>query len=172
MHVEIKNTAFGRECNVPWESMQELEPGCRFCAHCSREIRDFSKLSRQEVKSLLKENKDLCGVFDIHQFAYEVKLPSPKWLMGMLIPVWLMVEPEVALGTERKVEKSILAERNDSIAKTSIREEKEEIKSEHRMLPKHSRRRLYLSKRFPFIHIRKRHRFGGAPRIPKMKKNN
>ena len=156
---EIKKTAFGLECNIPWEEMQELNPGCKFCAHCRREIVDYSAYTRKEVELLFAGNANVCGVFDVGQFAYEVKLPSFRFLAGILIPIWLLSEPSEAIGKEVKIEMTDMVYKRNPIARQEFASEKTTIAPTETRL-RIFRRKLYVSKRFPFIHFRRNRTMG------------
>jgi len=52
MAFQIKNTF---ACSENWDKMNPTEKG-RFCLSCSKEVHDFTKLSKEEIINVFKKN--------------------------------------------------------------------------------------------------------------------
>jgi hypothetical protein len=160
-------------CNQNWVNMKPTKDG-RFCDFCGKNIIDFSNHSIQEIQNYSKDKENLCGAFALEQLEPELvsaeKIISPlkKYLLVILSFINYEISgSNIVLTEKHKTEQSILPDTNDkkntkkTIPKPITSEEKKY--SEYNDCPPESHstsksHRLYFSKRFPFIHFRKKRR--------------
>jgi hypothetical protein len=159
-------TPFGIKCDIPWESMPVASENCRFCSHCQKEVHDLTRLSKKEFDELLVNEPEVCGRFGLNQVAYEIVFPT-KWFAKFLIPAFIFSASEIVAKDKPKTEI-----RQPSKANIDISENYLEYKNEISTFSNESLNTIggggihvFLNRRFPFIHIRKRYEVihTGAP---------
>ena len=82
VRIEIPNP-----CHESWDEMTPQEKG-RFCATCKKTVRDYTKLSDEQLTAILKNGKSHCGRFRKDQLARDFILED-QMLQWRRAAVWL-----------------------------------------------------------------------------------
>lgn len=82
MHLELS-----KSCGENWANMTSTEQNCRFCAVCSREVVDFSKMSDEKILQFIRQNPEkTCGRFhpkQLNRTLYTPRLGKRTGLMAI-----------------------------------------------------------------------------------------
>lgn len=173
-------------CNEDYDSMPSVSCG-RHCAQCDKIIHDFTHLSVGEIRSLKEQDPEICGIFRIEQvdpnIIREIRLPVRERIAIWISSVFLLTssgevfaqsghDPKIEQSegssnapslSGKEIEKNMQKGNHISLSRSTPPEEESEslmIKSKRRNKRHYSSRRVYLDKRFPFIHRRRRYRMG------------
>ena len=143
----------------------------RYCDSCKQNVVDFTKMTVQEVKNYTEIKGEVCGSFTTTQLEPELieaeRFISPfkKFLVVILSFITYETTAINITSSNNKVKnQTIISPDNNGNKIVSnltfeptinrINLEQEHIQTDLSVTKK--RRRLYLSKKFPFIHYRKR----------------
>ena len=169
-------------CSRTWESMAPIEGG-RFCDSCAKPVIDFTNWRKEEIQAWFKEKPDTCGQFLPHQVdrtlvpIEEVGRSVKRGFLASALLVTLLQgqaqsapEPPRTEQTETKPSGTIDVNYPRSKGKwrstLGRNEHGEHCTVPERVASPPKRIRVYLSKRFPFVHIRSRNIRGRALRGP------
>lgn len=159
-------------CDQDWSDMSFMKGG-RFCENCRKKVHDFTQYSNQELDDFLSKNSTVCGRFRVEQidrdliapvqFPYKLKILT--WAAGL----FFSLESSDSLGQGQdsvKTELNTLIKysKPDTIQTPQTntaalpKVEKSKPKKRHKA---RRRKRIYLSRRFPFLRIQSsRHLMG------------
>ena len=80
------------QCGLPWEAIHGTGP-VRRCDHCATAVHDLSKLSRREIRKLVRSGESFCGRIERDADGRLVTAPTPPRrapAVGLMaIPAWL-----------------------------------------------------------------------------------
>jgi len=71
-------------CSQNWQEMSVAEKG-KFCGSCQKNVFDFTNASDREIATTFKNNKNVCGRFNISQLNRELIVPkerSSAWIIA------------------------------------------------------------------------------------------
>lgn len=152
--------------------MSFLEGG-RFCEVCRKKVHDFTHYSNLELDNFLQNNSKVCGRFRVEQvdrdliapiqFPYKLKILT--WAAGLLFSLESydsLAQQQDSVKTELNSAKQNSDTYNLPTAQTNNAALPEVENSKPKKRHKARRRkRIYLSRRFPFFRIqRSRHLMG------------
>jgi hypothetical protein len=164
------------ECEQEWEDM--LPSACgRFCTLCKKEVHDFRSKSIEEIKRI-REKENVCGVYlpeQIDSDLIEIELPFLRKMRyyAAAFATFLGIETAQASAKEVKVPGiEMIASSNafdhpgpgdhptgrDSRKKKKVKLSDKKVKGGDEVAKVKRKKKVYLSKRFPFIKIRKKRR--------------
>lgn len=169
-------TGLSFECDQDWSSMRATACG-RFCDVCRKEVFDLTNKTAAEIKSLQKEKGEICGMLLTEQVEDVVPLHIPLagrvryWLATAV--TFLGIEAAQAATVEKPVVQTEIVA-GDALEEAIIKPDptgrdsrkKKPIKLFKKKANKSDdakvkrKKKIYVSKRFPFIHFKKR-RFVG-----------
>ncbi len=159
-------------CNQNWDEMILNKEG-RHCNLCHKTVIDFRHNSIQEIQNYSQGKKQLCGLFKIEQLdpdlidAEKIFFPLQKFIVVILSFISYDL-----IGNNLQADKVHKSKNTPSINQALIKAENSTNNNSQKTLPiqkqtivddthhtttiaKSNRRRLYFSKRFPFIHYKK-----------------
>ena len=170
--MQAQKISFEYNCSQKWSSMNSVN-GNKFCEQCKTSVHNLEEKSHEEIVELMaKHNNRLCGYFYAEQLSPSQEQKSsfqPKLILASLA-AWLTFNaPKISAQTN-----SVTTEQHDSSsANTKIHKYGVVdgnnvcfIDQEPVVKPKKHRKhiitlfriggtRVFLSKRFPFIHARR-----------------
>lgn len=154
----------------------------RFCGSCQKEVIDFTSKSLSQIKAHKSDREEMCGIFLPEQLdpsLHPIELPNLRsWAFVSTIMVSLNLGNLAAQSTiDPKVEQAQGASNAPNMTPEAVKQQMESgshismsvgetqqlensIGSEKEKKTKHYKK-LYWSKRFPFIH-RKNRKMAGA----------
>lgn len=153
---------FSFQCDQQFDRMQPQANG-RFCGQCLTTVHDFRALSTEEVMALLKANGgQACGTVSDDQLELPVAERSRKhtrldWVLAGITASLLSITQPVIAQQQEQVQTEQTIEYNKygyPICPMEVEEEpvdSAEAEPVHRK-KKLYRKKLYVNKRFPFIH--------------------
>lgn len=133
------------------------------CQLCSKNIIDFRYKTKSEYNTIVKSEKDVCGIFYANQIGDEIDIiinwKTPFFYFGFLSSLLLSkpllaqdstkvkteITDSVSLSTQNPTDSTTACQKT----KTDNLEKDSKIELSHYQKRK---RRLYVSKRFPFVH--------------------
>lgn len=71
-------------CSQNWHEMSVAEKG-RFCNSCQKNVFDFTNASNREIATAFKNNRSVCGRFNVSQLDRELIVPKEKssaWMIA------------------------------------------------------------------------------------------
>lgn len=156
-------------CKEDWGAMSPTEGG-RYCGRCQHAVVDFTGWSRTAVAAYKQQHPDACGLYDLEHIH-----PHLVPLVDLLRPARSVLVAGLALGSIQAVAQSeapypteqlptatpntpaaVIADKPDGVHDTCpVPVDTAPARLRHKPY-----RRLYVSKRFPFIHIRRRFTMG------------
>ncbi len=154
-------------CSQKWEKMTKVSCG-RYCNKCEKIIYDFTRLSSNEIKQKKMEDPDVCGMFLPHQVKIEGEVEISlthikKWLTRIAAVATLTVGGKVKAQVDTIRVEHIQTPENDSLTVSQdvviplpSGRTYPEVTPKCAGLLEKPRARVYFSKRFPFLHIRRR----------------
>ena len=163
-------------CDQRWEDMAQAGND-RFCLSCQKPVIDFTGWERDALVAWFKEQPDTCGMFRAEQVdpsliaMKEVDLGVRKGLFATLAALAFttaqaqVVTPSPALMEQtegRTPRQTQIKEQPAELELERCWVEKETISAGTSKSRSSARSKLYLSKRFPFVH-RRRFRTIGCP---------
>ncbi|HMC97568.1 MAG TPA: hypothetical protein VKG92_07950 [Flavobacteriales bacterium] len=160
-------------CDQRWDDM-EARGTDRFCQSCQKPVIDLTGWERDELQGWFEEHPHSCGMYRAEQVdrslvaIADMDLGARRGLLAALAALTLTTaQAQSGAPTPAATEQSpihavptIPAER---VAETNVDRcwvEKETILPETPRKHHWRRRTLYISKRFPFVHYRRRHVLG------------
>lgn len=152
------------KCHKSVSELSKQEMGL-YCSSCSKNIIDFRDKTKREYEKIVAENKSGCGVFYDYQIndEYEiaVDLKKPIFIFSFLSALFFSRTAFSQDSSATKTEYVQLENQEDSTLEQSKIEPvktKKEIRKENRQFWKRlrGRRTLFVSRRFPFIHYKRR----------------
>lgn len=156
-------------CNQQWDTMNITENG-RYCALCKHEVFDFTNKNFHEIKQIQNQRQPLCGIYRTEQVDADlrpVELGSAKRALAFISMLFfLQIKPALSQEIEKpkteqvEIKKVPASANNVEKASSDITTCRNTDAAKTKNLRKHKGRRIYLSKRFPFIVMRKRHTMG------------
>ncbi len=151
--------------------------GGRFCLHCQHKVTDFTGWSRDELVAWFKHKPETCGQFEPHQIdpsllpleeaGQRVRHGLLASLLALSMNSGLAQERPAPAATEQVVPTSVPEPAIYPIQAiapdTGIEDQADSATATpaHRKEPTH---RIYISKRFPFIHVKQQNWRGRARR--------
>jgi hypothetical protein len=156
-------------CDQDWDNMKPTACG-RFCTVCNKEVHDFRYKSLDEIKRRQQLEGKVCGVFLPEQVDQELIPLSFGWLERW--KVWLATiatllgletaklyaqsppKSTIEVVDQKKIPEAPANKKNDVVNKAD--ENGEDILSTPSTKPPAGKSKYYLSKRFPFIHKRRK----------------
>ncbi|MBK9176911.1 MAG: hypothetical protein IPM46_11370 [Flavobacteriales bacterium] len=159
-------------CQENWNRMSPVEGG-RFCGKCQHAVVDFTGWSREAVLAYKRAHPDACGRYLPEHLEPQLiplaDLLKPKrgvLAAGLLLgSVQVMAQVDAPPPTEQIAPAGIEPAALDQVQPVLLPTDKpdgvngtcpvpeEEPKWHHNRRPA---RKLYVSKRFPFVHVRRR----------------
>ena len=106
-------------CHENWNNMSAAEKG-RFCASCSKEVVDFSKMNDEQIQFYLNNvSGKVCGRFDSSQV--NRVLAAPVHTTGLFKHLWKMLLPGFFFSVKAAAQKIILQDLQlkDSLVRTN-----------------------------------------------------
>jgi hypothetical protein len=91
-----------KPCSESWQNMTPTQKGA-FCALCSKEVVDFTQMTKQEIVDYLAANKKACGRFETVQLQQlnKIERSSFKWpSIISLASILAISAPITTLGQE------------------------------------------------------------------------
>ena len=161
------------ECDQDWDAMKPTACG-RFCDVCKKEVYDLTGKSIEEISLAMEGNNELCGMLLAEQLdtglrPIEMYATSKLKYYTAFLVTFLGLELSTGKAQEKKgpgIEVVNNEKKNASStqAPTVITEdengEPDMAGQPVKQVKNYHRKKIYFSKRFPFIHIRKRHVMG------------
>lgn len=166
-------------CQENPESMTKTANG-DFCSTCQKEVIDFTTMSTSEIQRIRQSQSEMCGKFRIEQIEPGLRpIEAPKvrslaFLSTLILSLNInsvsaqsTVDPKVEqsqgtsnapnLTPEEAKEQSENGQ-HISMSKAAPTESEEEV-TEHEQSPQKTKRykKWFWSKRFPFLHRKRRH---------------
>jgi hypothetical protein len=171
-----QNISFEYSCSQKWGDLDNAAiRGQKFCQQCKTPVHNLAEKSHEEIIELIKQsNNHLCGYFHEEQLAPSQEPKSsfhPKLIIAS-VAAWLTFNAPKAMAQQSKI---IVTEQHDS-ASVNGDEHKYGVVDGNpvcfidetpavttpKKWKRHSitlfylgRKRVYLSKRFPFLHVRR-----------------
>ncbi|MFY0481484.1 carboxypeptidase-like regulatory domain-containing protein [Flavobacterium sp. PLA-1-15] len=109
--------------------MSVAEKG-RFCTSCQKDVFDFTNSSDREIANALKNNKNICGRFNVSQVNRELILPSKKNSPWIIIATSAISFLELG-NIEMQAQETITIEQTDTKKphdrKTKLSKEKDSL---------------------------------------------
>jgi hypothetical protein len=160
-------------CDQNWQDMKPTM-NSRHCELCSKTVIDFRHKSITEIRKYSKGQENLCGHFTVEQLEPDLisfeKLVSPFRKYSVIILSFISIELAGA-PSSKGTNKIKITQTISPIQKVEFDnvnhnfQEDFYIKDKIEVIPiqevSKKRRRLYFSKRFPFIHYRQKVRTAG-----------
>lgn len=170
------------ECDEQWENMKGSS-SCRLCLVCNKQVYDLTNKSAHEIARITKEKGDICGMFLTEQLEKDlmpVELPffSPLKYYAAVVATFLGIEaaqagaktvkenPVEIFAGSGEIVTSDLASIDDPTGRDSRKKRPKKLVKKSNKSNKDEpvkvkkKKKVYFSKRFPFIHIKKRRRTG------------
>jgi hypothetical protein len=171
-------------CNEDYSKMPCTDGG-RFCNSCSKSIHDFTDLSIAEIRRLKETDPEICGIFMVEQV--DPNLKELKFPYKNRVAIWASTlfmafgsadtfaqsghDPKVEQSqgssnapklSGQEIESNMNQGKHISLSRSApeANETTEYNPRKARRAYKRMHRRVYVNKRFPFIHIRRRYRMG------------
>lgn len=158
-------------CDQEWDAMRPTANG-RHCAQCDQAVVDFTRWDRQAMLDHLRENPGTCGLYTTEQV--EPHLVPMADLGGGLLRGAFAALAALALHTTNAqtptpapapTEQQPIVQPGPRVESRTEKEPDakcwmEEPTEEATPVRQHSRSKLYVSKRFPFVHKRRPRRMG------------
>jgi hypothetical protein len=160
------------ECDQEWDDMKPTACG-RFCNACSKEVYDFTNKSIAEARRIQAEKK-VCGHYTREQAEPDlipIEVPLSKLKISLATAAMFLgieiTQADAKTTNEARIELAaeIINEiapdptGRDSRKKKPVKLFKKRKKASKPGAvispPKRKRKKLYVSKRFPFIHLRR-----------------
>lgn len=159
-------------CTENWNSMAPVNEG-RFCSRCQHAVVDFTGWSQQAVLNYKLQHPDACGLYDTERIE-----PHLVPLVDLLRPTRSVLVAGLALGSLHVAAQSDAPANTEqapnvpsaapaSSAQELVHDKPDGVYGTCPMpettptrLHKRPYRRFYVSKRFPFIHIKRRYTMG------------
>lgn len=169
MHIEA--------CSEDWSAMRFVEGG-RFCDRCQHAVVDFVGWRREAVLAYKRQHPEACGRYEAEHIEphlvplVDLLLPKRRVLAaGLLLgSVHVMAQADAPAPTEQLPftsgqanvpEPAAVSEKPDGVHGICPVPVNEPVKTQpYRRRP---HRKVYVSRRFPFIHIRRRRVMGRLP---------
>lgn len=159
-------------CSRTWESMSPIESG-RFCDSCSKPVIDFTGRRKEDIRAWFNQQPETCGQFLPHQVdptLIPIEDIGRSMKRGFLASVLAIGSiqgqaqpaPEPPRTEQTETKPSAAIDVNYPPSKGTWRstigrnEHGEHCTVPERVAEPSNRTRVYLSKRFPFVHIRSR----------------
>ncbi|MEO8590918.1 MAG: hypothetical protein ABI432_16190 [Flavobacteriales bacterium] len=160
-------------CDQRWEDM-EAHGRDRFCSSCQKPVVDFTGWERDALVGWFKDRPDTCGMFRAEQVdpslvaMKELDLGLRRGSLAALAALTLTTaqaqrEPAAPVRMEQtpgSVTRTVSKEQPRETSTDRCWVEKETIPSKAKTERRSARRKLYVSTRFPFVHLRRRHTMG------------
>ncbi|MFK7786089.1 MAG: hypothetical protein AB8B56_13290 [Crocinitomicaceae bacterium] len=168
-------------CQEDIESMAKTNDGA-FCSACQKEVIDFTKMSIAEIKETRKLESEICGKFRIEQLEPHLRpIEAPRMKSIAFLSTLLLslnfnsasaqstVDPKVEQShgasnapnlTPSEVEEKTESGQHISMSRASVSEEPVISDRELRKLNREHQKKWFWSKRFPFLHKKRRHLSG------------
>lgn len=152
------------KCHKSVSELSKQEMGL-YCSSCSENIIDFRNKTKSEYEKIVAENKSGCGVFYDYQIndEYEiaVDLKKPIFIFSFLSALLFSRTAFSQDSSATKTEYVQLENQSDSTleqSKIDPVKTKKEIRIINRKYKRQiiGRRTLFVSRRFPFIHYKRR----------------
>lgn len=161
------------ECDQDWDDLKPTACG-RYCDVCKKEVYDLTGKSSEEIGLAREENSELCGMLLTEQLdtglhPVEINAPSRLKYYTAFLVTFLGLELATSKAQNKKEQKMEVVNNEkkstpSTQAPTIITEDEngEPVMTVQpvNQVKRYHRKKIYLSKRFPFIHIRKRHVMG------------
>ena len=159
-------------CSQKWENMEQIGTD-RHCRTCMKAVVDFTEMDRDAIRTYFRTRPDTCGRFRTEQVEPELALfsgpfgPFRTGLFALLTTLSIQSasaqEPvateqtaspkrDASLGTIEKYRM------NDAVIKVNA--SGPVCMKPESPVQRTARYRLFVSQRFPFVHVRGRHRLG------------
>ena len=159
-------------CNQNWDAMSPAKDG-RHCKACMTTVIDFTKMTVPEIKKYSENKGSLCGSFTIKQLEPELIEVSSVFapLKKYVIVLFTLITTELLASNNQQslnntIEFTEIAHQNKKSLNTNENKTIEKNRSELitqssnigdyqyvNQAPK-KRKKLYISKKFPFVHYR------------------
>lgn len=172
-HICMRYVKLAYSCDQKWKSFDETKRG-GYCQQCQKEVIDYTNMSLGDVLMAIRNRPGGCGRFAIEHtdpnIITEIRIPRPlfSWAASLSLLVGIGNTSAIAQA-ETKTEQAIVSPSPLNIPvdhnnpqricpkSTNTYNSAETVHKSRR--PK---RRLYISRRFPFVHYRR-------PRMGKFK---
>ena len=160
------------ECDQDWEAMKPTACG-RFCEVCRKEVHDLTGKSIEEIRRLKAADSGMCGIFTIEQVETSL-VPIEFNFLRKVRYYAAAFATFLGLETGYANTRSAQPDPIEIVAKDNItrpapkpgdhptgrdsRKKKRSVFDKHPKPDepaKKKKKKVYLSKRFPFIHIRR-----------------
>ncbi len=162
-------------CSRSWEEMTPMEGG-RFCNSCQKPVIDFTGWDRNELIAFFKTKPDSCGQFEAHQVdpslipiedvGNGIRRGFFASLTALALASAQAQDPPAPIATEQvlgtPIRKGHAIPQVDTASTSPCIELARNPSDVAKRSP--NERRVYLSSRFPFVHVRRRH-FRGRAKI-------
>lgn len=160
------------ECDQDWDDMRPTACG-RFCDVCKKEVHDLTGKSTREIKQLKAADSEMCGMFTIDQVETGLAPVDFKFVRKVryyAAALATFLGLETGYANERSAQRYAI----EIVAKDNItthapkpgdhptgRDSRKKKRLSFKKHPKpdepvkKKKKKVYLSKRFPFIHLRR-----------------
>jgi hypothetical protein len=159
-------------CNQDWDSMTPKIDG-KFCGLCQKSVTDYTNSSFETISKEHKAKDNVCGLYNIEQVDSDILYPvkdvfSNRFLVFITsLTIGLTTKTIQAQVNTPKIEQhqttdTIITNNTETIKKHICDKNCDCNKSivKYNSKRKRNRRKLYFSKRFPFIKYRRQRLMG------------
>lgn len=108
-----------KPCSESWQNMTPTQKGA-FCALCSKEVVDFTQMTKQEIVGYLATNKKACGRFETVQLQQlnKIERSSFKWpSIISLASILAISAPITTFGQEPTIQ---LSDKHKQVSEESV----------------------------------------------------
>ncbi len=161
----FQSNGLGYYCNQKVSNMTDSK-GNLFYESCSKNLVDFRGKTKSEFDEIVSKSTDVCGVFYSSQIGDEVEIKlnwkKPFFILSFVGTLLFSRKVQAQQVDSPKTEVKDSTYHISSKAEESKSEEKPQqnpklnkCKSKSHLYP-YNRSKIFISKRFPFIHIRRK----------------
>ncbi|MDB4835066.1 hypothetical protein OAH12_00605 [Cyclobacteriaceae bacterium] len=157
---KLHNNFLSYACN---QSIEDFS-GSLYCSDCNKTLIDFREMSKGDYEHILSQNDNVCGVYNMEQIAQPVDIKKGL-LLGLTLGALSLSTPAVAQSDVPQTEQKDTLTNNSQVERdTVVRDNEESVTpkctKKNKRTRHYNRKKVYGSRRFPFIHFRRRDLMG------------